>query len=276
MKRHLKNPSGILVIALSICFASQFSASAVTVNLAGVAINAIAPDLDGQEAVAGSLGGTAVFTRTDIKPAGTGIFNPFLALQANGTEEGYNSDGALKMDAKLQNFTRNLTVGELQIVSLTGFAGSFYQFILDANQNANDTDGKAVLSIDNLVLFTSPTVDLEETSFANLDGRPDTTQRFNLGANNVFIDAALGSTAGSGSADLFFHVPVTAFATALPSDYLYFYNKNGSVRESNDGFEEWSALTGPNHNVPEGGATLVFLGLGLVVLGWSRHFTGNA
>jgi len=260
--------AALAALAISAGALLSGSASGAIINLAGVTIAGNPADADGQAPVTGSVGGTAVFARNDLQTSGTGAFNPFLIIQNDGSEQGYNTDGTLTMDTKQTNFTRNVQVGELKIVTVSGQGATpFYEFILDANQNANDTDGKATLSLNSLILFTSPTASISETSLSALDLRGDTTERFNLGQNEILIDAGLGSTAGSGSADLFAFIPVSAFTGALPTDYLYFYNQNGvGLRASNDGSEEWRALTGANP-VPEGGATVALFGLALGCMG---------
>jgi hypothetical protein len=266
------------VVAVSLA-GIPFTGLAAVINLTDVTIDGNAVTPGGEGSLTGTTGGTAVFSRNNLQTSGSGVFDPFLTVQADGTEQGYNTDGTLTMDTKRAGFTRNLQVGELKIVTISSQGVTpFYEFILDANQNANDVSGKAVLGLSRLALFTSPTADISEPSLAALDANGDTTLRFDLGTSHtVLIDAALGATAGSGSADMFAYIPVSAFAGALPTDYLYFYNANGSIRESNDGFEEWSALVGVNiTNVPEGGATVALFGLALGCMGLMKKRFGKA
>ncbi len=50
--------------------------------------NAVVVDLDKNDS--GTANG-ALFEVGSIHPAGTGVFEPFLTIQANGDEQGYNS-----------------------------------------------------------------------------------------------------------------------------------------------------------------------------------------
>jgi hypothetical protein len=57
---------------------------------------AVVYDLTTQSAVAVQTSyGTAIFTTDYTQPAGTGVFDPFLSIQANGTEEGYNTSAGV-------------------------------------------------------------------------------------------------------------------------------------------------------------------------------------
>lgn len=243
------------------------SAQAVTLNLAGVTIDGVTPAVAGEGSLTGSTGGTAIFGRSDYMSSGTGVIDPFLIIQQKGnedTEEGYNTDGTLTFDTKQSNFTRDLQLSELATVLRAGV--NYYQFSLNANQDANGTTGKAPLSIDEIKIYTSPTASISTETLADLG-----TLRFDLGNNSIFLDAAIGSTAGGGSDDMFALIPVQAFNGAATSDYLYFYNKNGEQLEANAGAEQWSALLGESRNVPDGGTTLTLIGSAISALALLRR-----
>jgi hypothetical protein len=102
-------------------------------------------------------------------------------------------------------------------------------------------------------------------------------------SNWLLIDASRhegGSTSGSGSSDMILYVPTSLFAGALATDFLYFYTINGvhdgaaEGSQSNAGFEEWKAFTGPG--VPDGGSTLLLLGSALTALGFLAGRRGFA
>jgi hypothetical protein len=83
---------------------------------------------------------------------------------------------------------------------------------------------------------------------------------------------------GSGYSDMIIYVPTSAFAGALATDFVWFYNLNG-VHYTADadlaaeaGYEEWRAAFGPGVNVPDGGATLILLGSALTALFGYRRF----
>ena len=98
--------------------------------------------------------------------------------------------------------------------------------------------------------------------------------------NWVKLDAAQESVeagehpanGGSGMSDMVLYVPEAAFAGALKSDFVWFYNLNGIHHVldkdigSEAGFEEWRAVVGPQHQLPEGGTSVALLGFSLAGL----------
>ena len=48
----------------------------------------------------GAINGAQFYQYSADIPTGTGVFGPFLRVQQNGTESGYNTDGALQFDTK--------------------------------------------------------------------------------------------------------------------------------------------------------------------------------
>jgi hypothetical protein len=123
----------------------------------------------------------------------------------------------------------------------------------------------------------------------------ETTTDFNK-ENWIKLDSAQENTynnsnGGSGMADMVIFIPVSAFTGVAVSDYLWFYNLNGAHYASDGdlasqaGFEEWSAYTRvtpppppppPPPRVPDSGATLGLLGLGLgLIRAFSRRSKSN-
>src|SRR5439155_12575073 len=73
--------------------------------------------------------GSAIFTRDDSQPTGTGVFDPFLSIQHNPVEEGSNTSGGEVLNTtRVPQWTHNLQLGQLQAVTVNG--GSYYQFTL--------------------------------------------------------------------------------------------------------------------------------------------------
>ncbi len=263
--------------------------------------------------VAGAYGGTAVFSDFFTQPAGTGVFEPFLTIDANGQtstttrtiEQGYNTAGftALYLDQLRPQWNRQVRVGDLAQINRGGVL--YYAFLLDANEPGG---AKSLISVDNVRIYTSSSDNtaLVQNDITKLDllgtkrwalndptKNPDGT--FNI-ANWIKLDAAQEnvdaggiSNGGSGKSDMIAYIPKTAFGTALPTDYLWFYNLNGvhySVDKnlaSQSGFEEWRAVvnlappdTQPGGNVPDGGVTLVLLAGGLSSLALLRRKLGKS
>lgn len=203
----------------------------------------------------------AFFTTTDNQSTGTGVIQSFVRIQANGDEDGHNTSGRpLANDEQSSpQFTRNLQVSEVPIVvNPTGAApGSYYEFLLDINQSSG---GDAeLLSLDEIIICTSNSGGLVESSAGANDGCPSGTIAYSLdlGADNwLKLDYSLNS--GSGSGDLFMYVPTSFFGAG---SFVYLYSAFGTHYVSNDGFEEW-AVRSQTPLVPEP-ATMLLFGLGI-------------
>jgi hypothetical protein len=254
------------------------------------------PGVNVSVTVPGAVGGSAIFSDHWEQPTGTGVFDPFLTLDSNGQtstgntaiESAYNTDGtrAIYLDQQKPNaFNKTLTYGSLAKFTVNGV--SYVGFDLDANEPGST---KSLISIDNIRIYTSQgDKTLAGIGTANLDdlgklrwamNQPlaGTSDGFNV-ANWVKLNAdqnnndSSKANGGSGQADMFVFIPVSAFGTdTADSDFVWFYNLNG-VHYSSDGdlaaqagFEEWRSLNGPN-TVPDGGNTLVLFGTAIVALG---------
>lgn len=236
-----------------------------------------------------SLGATStgsdgvIWSESITAPTGTGVYNPFLRVQATGTEQGFNTDwggpadpiGSHKvpLDDVSGIWTRSIQMQNIGTVNVGGV--DYYQFTLDINEpNGSPAN---FLSLDQVKIYTvaqgaggalSTWSDVEATG----------TLRYNMDATTnqeVYLDANLQQ--GSGHDDMQMLIPVSKFNGALGTDYMYFYSSFGASgttfdgTSSADGFEEWHALQGntpppPPPQVPEP-TTLLLLGggaLGLV------------
>lgn len=236
-----------------------------------------AATLDLTSANASGYINNAFFTNTDVGSTGTGVIEPFLRVQANGTAEGYNSSlgNALVMpDVKTGTWTHDIQLSAIPQVTLAD-NNTYYEFLLDINQTNNDP----LLSLDKIQLYTRSTIMTDASSLALLSG--SATLRYNLdagGDNTIFLNYELNS--GSGSGDLFAYIPITAFGGAAQTDYLYFYTSFGNTGDpysENDGFEEWAVREPgtPPTRVPDGGTTIALLGMALLGLGGVRKALGK-
>ncbi len=283
----LLTPTLTLVAAATVLLpAYQTTADEFILDTPGVNVSVPVP---------GTVGGTAIFADHWEQPTGTGVFDPFLTLDSNGQtstgitaiESAYNTDGtrAIYLDQQKPNaFNKTLTYGSLARFNMGGV--DYVAFDLDANEPGSD---KSLISIDNIRIYTSQgdktlagigtanLNDLGTLRWAMNDPLAGTSDGFNvatwvrLNANQNNNDSSKAN-GGSGQADMFVFIPVSAFGNTLNSDYVWFYNLNG-VHYSSDGdlaaqagFEEWRALTGPN-TVPDGGNTLVLFGTAIAALG---------
>jgi len=246
--------------------------------------------------IPGEFGGNAIVSDHFDQPTGTGVFEPFLTLDANGQtststkviEQGYNTPGdPLYMDQLRPNWNKALRFGDLADIEIGGKL--YYGFELDANEPGQ---GKRMISVDNIRIYTSSVNNtaLVQNDISKLDqlgtlrwamNDPNKDANGNFRIDNwVKLDATQenveagknASNGGSGKSDMIIYVPQSAFVDANWDDYVWFYNLNGvhydvaATLAAQSGYEEWRAVVGPHvdqHSVPDAGATAELLSIGL-------------
>ena len=196
-----------------------------------------------------TLGGSGSFNGADFvsdlsQAAGTGFLASFVRIQRTGTEQGYNTSGRpVPFDEKTDpNHTHDLQLGQIPIV------GDCYEFILDIAEPNSFPD--SLLSLDDIQIYTSPVPSQTTTDIASLG-----IKRYDMdfGAsgedNHILLDHDFAE--GSGKADMKALIPVSYFAGASPSDFVYLYSRFGlqagaeAGSDSADGFEEWAIVPEP-------------------------------
>lgn len=243
---------------------------AVTACLTASAVTVIDVTTAGSSGTANG----AIFSFADPQPTGTGYIDPFLREQNTGGELGVNTsikaqtvNNTVAYDNKDPvNYTHDLRIDTLLPVN------GFYKFALDANQVANGN-----ISLIRFQIFVSPTAFPDTVAGANaLNALISSTTSpiplaFDMNGDGVIHRVDITSNSGSGSGDMTVLVPTTGIAG---NNYLYLVagfglEPNGAGYDSNDGFEEWSAVTGtpPPPGVPDGGSTLLVLGSVFASLG---------
>ena len=223
------------------------------VGLAGAA-NAAIVDLTAPLSQ-GTING-ALFETTDFRTAGTGVIRPIVRVQANGTEQGYNTSGRpVAFDEHTDpNFTRNAVFGDIPSRIIGGV--TYKEFLLDINQ----THANALLSLDKVQIYTSNTGSQTTNNVASLG-----TLRYDMDAGgDNWVKMNYELQAGSGVGDVRMLIPLSAFGATTANQFVYLYSFFGTNFASNDGFEEWAVQT-PNDLVPlpmaawAGGASLLGL-----------------
>lgn len=201
---------------------------------------------------------------------GTGVLAPFVRLRASGTEEGYNTSNSNEpFDEKTGSWTHDLLLGEIPIITIGGV--DFFEFILDTNESGRN---KRFISLDDIKIYTS-TIGSQNTT--NIDSLG--IKRYDMDAledSHVRIDSSFSP--GSGRTDMTAFIPVSLFAGASATDFVYFYSHFGGQGrigeqrwETTGGFEEWAVQIDENSVfIPSPGVTALAL-LSLIIGGGGRR-----
>jgi hypothetical protein len=210
--------------------------------------------------------GNAIFTTDETQTAGTGVVDPFLTIQNNGTEQGYNTPTGVFDTKRQPQYTHSVKVSELVKVNINGV--EYYSFLLDINEG-NSASG-AKISLDSMKIYTSPVGDQTTTTVDNLGTK--VFELDSLADNFVLYD---DQNSGSGQHDIAFFIPAAGFVNASADDFVYLYLKFGGFSapgfngSSDGGFEE--IRFGNPQPVPEVAAFFPLAGvLGLAI--GAQHF----
>jgi len=201
----------------------------------GTTAKATVVDLTSGPPAQGTING-AIFAASDLQPAGTGVFDPFLRVEGSPTEQGYNTDGGFPFDDKPpSNFQHSLLLSSLTEFSISGV--EYYKFTLDANKSGTSNHE---FSLDQLQIYTSNNGAQTTTTF-NPDGTlPLGHLAYNLNPGGGTSNYVLTTATGAGKADMYAFIPVSDF---VPAKYVTLYFESGAHIPTSGGFEQWSAAT---------------------------------
>src|SRR5207237_9544756 len=78
--------------------------------------------------------GTTVIQFTQPQPTGTGYIDPFLRVQANGAEQGYNTSGGTPFDDQGGPSTHDIHFCDLQGTAVTKNGTLYYRVRVDLSE----------------------------------------------------------------------------------------------------------------------------------------------
>src|SRR5207248_6640608 len=150
--------------------------------------------------------GTATFDFTQPQPTGTGVIQPFLRLQNDPSEQGYNTSGvtpAAPFDDKAGPWTHDLTFADLMTTEVNINGQLYFKLMLDVNE---PNGAKSNITLTDLRFYTSSQGSIVTTDLSQLG-----TLRYAMTpGDQVLLDASRNH--GSGSGDMFAYIPASAVA----------------------------------------------------------------
>ena len=240
----------------------NFTAALIAAGMLVTAGIAQAAVLDLDSDGSGTING-AIFQTNDDHPTGTGVYNPFLTVQNNGWEQGYNSSTG-NFDTKREpQWNHEIRFSDLQATVIGGV--QYIGFSVDINE---PNGAKSEISLDALKIYISPTLQTSTSTDSNgfFNGSLGTLV-YDLGANQVLYN---DQDSGSGEGDINIYIPVSFFLNAgvKADDYIYMYQRWGNTDSTEGGFEETALIRGLTP-IPEMSTFFPIIGL-LVAVG-STH-----
>jgi len=224
-----------------------------------------------------------LFSLSDIQPAGSGVFNPFVRIQNTGMEQGYNT----ALTGSTMNDASNGPANPLIPMDSVVDQNNHINLALDYNEGGATKKSPITLENLTLVISTNPNKsgpgnltpwaiqsiphDTGDVTIYNMAGTTRTDAGHVGNAFNIFLDAndnLASGNGGSGQADLLVQLDVSSLHLGGLLDanhYLYVYSRFSG---DDAGYEEWRLQSNGGNSgggVPEP-ASLGLLGVGAVAL----------
>lgn len=182
--------------------------------------------------------------------SGTGLFDPFVRLQNDTTEKGYNTDGAVEFNTKSGQWTHAIKASAIPIVDCDGAdpgTATCWELFVDIN----DANNAKYISLTDVEIWF--------TLNANLIGYDDdpvgtgfpapATKEYDFSGEIQIHDV----NQGSGRGDLLFLVPTDGHPFTSDTFFVLFSKwgsstaaPDGKTFGSDGGFEEWKVRKAPN------------------------------
>jgi hypothetical protein len=230
----------------------NFTAALVAAGMFTLAGLAQATVVDLGSSGSGSVNG-ALFQTNNDHPTGTGVYNPFLTVQNDPWEQGYNGTNGNFDTKRVPQWNHEIQFSDLQVTNINGTA--YFGFSIDVNEPGGS---KAGISLNAFSLYTSATIqNSTSTDGSGFFNGSLGTLRYSLGNNSVLYN---DQNTGSGGGDINVYVPTSLFAGTKSTDYVYLYQRWGNTDASQGGFEETSLIRGLAP-VPEMSAFFPIVGL---------------
>src|SRR6185436_20724608 len=94
-----------------------------------------------------------------------GVIQPFLRVQSDPSEQGYNTSGGTPFDDKAGPWTHNLTFSDLMTTAVTINGQNYFKLMVDINEPGGS---KSLINLVDLRFYTSSQGSLTTTDISQL------------------------------------------------------------------------------------------------------------